>query len=143
MQQSNCPRTSFRGFHPFHSFLILLLGFCTLFVPAAFAQRDSGTVSGTVQDQNHAVIPNANVTLENTATGDKRTSVSNETGFFHFAAVPVGTYKVSIAAQGFNSYVATDIIMHAGEDHRLPELLLSIAGAQQNVEVVASGASSI
>ena len=76
MQASIHQRTFVRGSFV-QSCLVLLLGICTFFVPAAFAQRDTGTISGTVQDQNHAVIPNANVTLENTTTGDKRTSTSN------------------------------------------------------------------
>ena len=70
-----------------------------------------GTISGTVEDQGRAVIPNATVTLENTSTGEKRTVASNGTGFFNFAAVRVGTYKVTITASGFNEFTATDIII--------------------------------
>jgi len=66
--------------------ILLLTLMCCCFLPAAFAQRETGTISGTVQDQSHAVIPNANVTLQSTTTGDRRTTVSNGEGFFTFAA---------------------------------------------------------
>lgn len=123
--------------------LILAVICCSLFVPAARAQRDTGTISGTVQDQSHAVIPNANVTLQSTTTGDRRTTVSNGAGFFSFAAVPPGTYNVNIKAPGFNELNATNIIMHAGEDHKLPELLLGISTTAAQVEVTASEAAVI
>lgn len=121
--------------------LLFLLG--GLFVPAAFGQRDTGTIGGTVEDQYHAVIPNATVTLLNVSTGDKRVATSNGTGFFHFAAVAVGTYKVTISATGFSNYVATDIIMHAGEDHSIPNIALTVGTTESNVEVVASEAAVI
>lgn len=128
-------------------FRILTLVFALMglyfFAPGALAQRDTGTISGTVQDQGHAVIPNANVSLENTTSGDKRMITSNGAGFFNFAAIPVGTYKVTITAKGFSSYVATDVIIHAGDDHKLADVLLNVEGAQANVEVVASQAGVI
>ena len=130
-----------RSTHFGFSCLIFLL--CLSLIPLARAQRDTGTISGTVQDVAHAVIPGATATLQNTATGDKRSSVSNGTGFFNFAAVPVGTYKLTITAPGFTDYVATDIIMHAGEDHRIPDIGMKIASAEAKVEVVASEAGTI
>jgi hypothetical protein len=115
----------------------------TFLAPAAFAQRNTGTISGTVEDKSHAVIPNATVTLESTATHDKRTSTSNGTGLFTFAAVPVGTYQLTISATGFNNFTATDIIMHAGEDHKIPDIALGVSGQQEQVEVSASEAAVI
>lgn len=132
-----------RKLHTYLHYGLLILVCCILSAGSAFAQRDTGTISGTVQDQNHAVIPSATVTLENTTSGDKRVSVSNGAGFFNFAAVPVGNYKLTITANGFNNYLATDIIMHAGEDHTIPDIALNVAGAQASVDVVASEAAVI
>lgn len=123
--------------------LLSLLLSCFFLTPAAMAQRDSGTISGTVQDQGQAVIPNATVTLQSTTTGDKRTITSNAAGMFTFAAVPVGSYDLTIDAQGFSQYASKGIIMHAGEDHRIPNIALGIAGAQTQVEVTASDAAVI
>lgn len=121
--------------------LLMLLG--GLISTSAWAQRGTGTISGTVQDAKRAVIPNATVTLENAATADKRQSVSNGTGFFNFAAVGVGTYKISISAPGFNTLEENDIVIHAGDDRLLPELILSVAGTEAKVEVTASDAGII
>src|SRR5215469_1189019 len=123
--------------------LVLALLCVCLSVPAAFGQSGTGTISATVQDPTRAVISNAAVTLENIATHDKRATVSNGSGFFNFAAVPPGTYKITVTAEGFNPFVATDIIMHAGEDHKLPELQLGVSGTSAQVEVTASEAAVI
>lgn len=64
---------------------------CLLFAVAlsvsAFAQNLSGQLSGTVLDQTGAVIPNANVVLTNSNTGDIRRTVINSDGVFAFASI--------------------------------------------------------
>ena len=48
----------------------------------AFAQSDRGTISGTVSDPAGALIPNANVTVVNQATGVKLALATTQTGNF-------------------------------------------------------------
>ncbi|HVW78141.1 MAG TPA: carboxypeptidase regulatory-like domain-containing protein [Alloacidobacterium sp.] len=119
--------------------------FCILTIAgvSAFAQGGTGTISGTVLDTQSAVVPSAQVTLENTTSGDKRVITSNGSGFFHFASVPVGTYKVTVDAAGFEPYIATDIIIHAGDDRTLPQLVMQVSGSKSTVQVVASEAGVI
>ncbi|HEY9127737.1 MAG TPA: carboxypeptidase-like regulatory domain-containing protein, partial [Acidobacteriaceae bacterium] len=110
---------------------------------ASLAQTSSGSITGTVQDKSGAVIPNADVTLINVQTQDQRKTQSNGSGSFFFAAVPVGTYKVSITASGFSTFTATDIIMHSGESHVIPDIQLPVLTANTNMEVTASQAAVI
>jgi hypothetical protein len=119
---------------------LLILTFCP---NAMWGQSSSGTISGTVADKTGAVIPNAPVTLINTQTDDVRKTLSNGSGLFFFAAVPVGTYKVTISATGFSTFVATDIIMHSGESHVIPDINLPLQAANTDVEVTASQAGLI
>src|SRR5438105_10321306 len=42
----------------------------------AFAQTDTGKITGTVKDQNGAIVPGANVTV-NTRTGEERSAKAN------------------------------------------------------------------
>jgi len=114
------------------------------FVPKfAHAQSASGTISGTVTDASGAVIPNASVVLQNAASGSKYNSASNGSGFFNFAAVPPGTYTLTIQAAGFASWVAKDITEHQGESHNIPHIILPIASAETRVQVTASEAGVI
>ncbi|HEV2763684.1 MAG TPA: carboxypeptidase regulatory-like domain-containing protein [Pyrinomonadaceae bacterium] len=58
-----------------------------------------------------AAVPNANVTVRNTDTGETRTAQTNEEGFYRFAALPVGPYEVAVEKSGFSKYVQTGITL--------------------------------
>ena len=61
-------------------FAILLLSFAG----SALAQTDQGAISGVVQDNSGAVIPDANVTVTNVDTGLTLEAKSNRSGVFIF-----------------------------------------------------------
>src|SRR5258708_34176641 len=84
----------------------LFLALALVTMPAA-AATGLGEVRGTVQDASKAVIPNAKVTLTNTATGVAREGQSNEQGIYYFGAVPIGPYKVLAQASGFSNWEGT------------------------------------
>jgi len=64
----------------------------TLAVMPMAAQTGLGVVRGTVEDASKAVIPNAKVTLTNTATGVSKESQSNADGIYYFGAVQIGLF---------------------------------------------------
>ncbi len=74
-----------------------------LFVSPAFAQLDTGTISGTVADQTGAAVPGASVAIKNVATGIVRRLVTNEAGRYEAVALPIGTYEVTASLAGFLS----------------------------------------
>ncbi|MEK7408632.1 MAG: carboxypeptidase regulatory-like domain-containing protein, partial [Acidobacteriota bacterium] len=78
-----------------------------LFVSSAWPQASTGTVRGTVRDQTEAAIPKASVSLTNTATNVALRSTSNEVGFFLFAGVLPGPYRLSAEAPGMQKFEAT------------------------------------
>ncbi len=84
--------------HPFRNAatcFLLMLTLCVLFTCNMWAQGGSGELSGVVTDPSGAVVPNAQITLSNTATGDKRTTVTTGAGIYRFSALPVvGTYTL-------------------------------------------------
>ena len=80
--------------------LLMLLGFTT----AAYAQFSSG-LQGTVSDPSGAVVPEASVTLTNTATGVSQKTTTGAQGVFRFVSVAPGPYKVTTEAAGFTSHV--------------------------------------
>jgi hypothetical protein len=121
---------------------------CIVFVLCLVAQplhgqSTSGTISGTVTDSTGAVIPMATVTLQNAASGDKRTTATNNDGFFSFQAVPPTNYKVIITSKGFVTWVGTDIALHANEKLGLSSIVMKVATTDAAVEVSASQAGVI
>jgi len=83
--------------------LLLLLALVMMFtVQATMAQSlISGDISGTVTDPSGAGIPGAAVSATNRDTGVAQTTSTNQQGFYHFAFLRPGSYKVEVKASGF------------------------------------------
>src|SRR5437016_7288721 len=60
---------------------VLVLGVLALLTTIVWAQAGTGELTGLVADPSGAVVPNAQVTLTNSATGDKRTTVTTRQAF--------------------------------------------------------------
>src|SRR5262245_15086694 len=65
----------------------------------ALAQIDQASVSGTVHDQNKAVVTGATVTVKNDRTGDVRTATAKEDGSFTIRNLKPSTYTITVTAQ--------------------------------------------
>ena len=82
--------------------LVALLGVILLATgQRGFGQDTNASLSGTVTDPSNAAIPNAKLTLTNSATGFQSNFVSDETGAYTFRNLTPGTYKIEITAGGF------------------------------------------
>ena len=114
--------------------LRLVLVLATLAAANLSAQSIYSTLTGIVTDPAQAVVPNAKVTLTNTASGDVRRTVTNADGYFTFASVPVASYDLTIEATGFQTYKLTGIAFTAGEK-RNADVVLKVGSTQETVEV--------
>ena len=104
------------------------------------AQTVTGQISGTVTDPSGAVISGAKITLTYALTGQQRSVVTDTSGVFTFPELVPGTYNVSIAAQGFQPYSQTNIVVGASERVALHEIQLSVGNVSTEVTVTANEA---
>src|SRR5215210_5268418 len=94
----------------------LVLSFSALFVfTSAALGQNTGTISGTVQDQSGAVVAGANVKAQNPATNFTRETVSATNGFYRFDQLPVGTYSISTEAAGFKKSVTQSVALSVND----------------------------
>ena len=107
-----------------------------LLVVPAFAQTDTGSLVGTVRDPTGAAVPNASVTLTNSATGVSRTSTTNESGAYQFNALLAGSYNVKASAPGFASQIRNDVAIDI-QSRPSVDFELKIGDAAQTIEVEA------
>ena len=70
---------------------------------AALAQQTTGTVTGTITDEEGNPVTGARVTFISPALQGERTAETNDKGQFAAALLPVGSYAVSISAKGLAS----------------------------------------
>ncbi len=113
---------------------VLLLG---LLVPLpCLPQASTGSVSGLVRDQTGAVIPNATVSLTNTATNVTQKTATNEAGLYRFPGVLPGQYRLTVEAPGMQKFEATLTVQVQQSDVVDVVLRVGTAVAQVVVEDV-------
>ena len=93
------------------SLTLLLLLTATM---AAFSQSSTSTVTGTVHDSSNAGIPGARLSLTNTATNVSFSTTSNSVGYYQFAGIIPGAYKLDAASAGLANFEATFDVQAAG-----------------------------
>ena len=91
---------------------LLLLAVLASLLAYPLRAGDGGRISGTVQDATGAVIVGARVTVSNSDTGAVRTAVTDASGTYAFADLPVGRYDISIENPGFRPYRRTGVILY-------------------------------
>lgn len=111
----------------------------TLFLTAltTFAQTDSTQILGLLTDASGAVIAGATVTAKHVATGDVRSTTSNESGNYIFPLLSIGEYELTVSAAGFKSEVRTGIVLQLQQKARL-DFTLQVGQQVERVEVAAS-----
>src|SRR5215813_4328870 len=82
------------------------------------AQADSGRISGTVKDQNGAIVPGATIVAKNERTGDERTTTSNVDGTYSVTNLKPSNYTLTVTASGL-SQTLTGIQVLVGEEFKL------------------------
>jgi outer membrane receptor protein involved in Fe transport len=60
----------------------------------------TGSIVGTVKDPSSAALPDAQVDLQNTGTGEKQSTSTNAEGAYRFALLKPGAYEVSVVLKG-------------------------------------------
>lgn len=115
--------------------LLVLVAF-VLFSQILVGQRTTATLYGNVQDQTGAMVPGAQVTLTNEATGAVFQSKSDARGDFTFTFLPVSEYRIEISANGFKTYSRGGMALEAGQQVRLP-VALQVGGVSEKIAVTA------
>jgi carboxypeptidase family protein len=98
----------------------------------------TGSIGGTVLDQQGAIVATATVNAVDVATGAKFSSQTNSQGYFELRSLPLGTYSLTIEASGFRSLHLSNVIVEAGKTNMLSSLTLEIGSASETVTVEAA-----
>lgn len=107
-----------------------------LFGTVLSAQTVSTEILGLITDQSGASVPGATVTARRVATGDVRTTSSNETGNYIFPLLDIGEYEVTCSAPGFKTEVRRGIVLQLQQKARL-DFQLQVGDQVERVEVQA------
>jgi len=100
--------------------------------PAAAQTPNTAALVVTVVDQTGAVVPDAKVSVVNSATGATRDLTSSVDGSATVGALPLtGHYKVSVTKTGFVSEGVQDLTLRAGETATVKIKLVATGGTSE------------
>lgn len=101
------------------------------------AQTSQGTILGTLTDSTGAVVAKADIQLINSGTGTKIVAKTNDSGYYQFVEVPVGTYSIVVQQKGFKKLSRPGITLETGARIQV-DLALTVGAETETVEVSAS-----
>ena len=104
---------------------------------AARAQNFTGSVRGTVTDQQGAAIAGADVMITNVDTGYSRSVKADKDGSYSFQSLPLGRYTLSVTGEGFKAFQVKDVILHVNDSLTL-DAQLKLGAKTETIEVVAT-----
>src|SRR5579859_747891 len=97
----------------------IFLVFLLLAAVSLSAQTFRGTILGTVTDPSGAVVSGAKVTVKNTGTGLERSAETSGDGSYSISELPIGTYNVTITQSGFQTFLATGVVVDVATERRV------------------------
>ena len=121
---------------PFRAIQTLLLACLIAAVPAT-AQRDMGTLLGSVTDPSGAAIPGATITITEEATGVATTVESDALGNYIRPLIKPGTYSIACESPGFKRSVQTGVVLQSAGRVQ-SNFVLEIGEVTETIEVLAA-----
>jgi hypothetical protein len=104
-----------------------------------FAQEQRGSITGSVFDQQGAVVPNASLSVIDNGTGAVFSSKTSAEGVFTVPGLPFGTYSVVISAPGFRKWETKSVQVITAQEASI-KAVLEIGQATETVTVEAAQA---
>ncbi len=121
---------------PLALLLVLILGTA----PAAYAQSNTGQISGRVTDTSGAVLPGVVITLTGGSLLESQTTVTADTGSFQFVGLLPGTYTMRYELSGFRTVLRETVPVQVGSN-TTANAQLEVSALEETVTV--SGESPV
>ena len=108
-----------------------------LVAPLLFGQGERATITGTVTDTTKAIIPDASITLRNTATNVAAHATTNSAGLYFITSLPPGSYELRVEKTGFRPSRVDNIPLTTGLAATI-DVNLEVGSVSEAVEVKAA-----
>src|SRR6201981_2432473 len=120
------------------SSLAILLVFCCLapFSAPVAAQSTFGSLSGSVTDASGAAMPDATITLTNSATAAKQSVTTGPDGLYSFVDLTPGSYVLEVEKQGFKHFKRDPVVVQVQQSVRI-DVPMEVGAVTQTVEITA------
>lgn len=96
----------------------------------------TATLVGNVTDASGAAVANADVTVTNTGTNVVTRSKTNEEGAYYVPFLIIGSYSLTVEAQGFKKFQQEGLQLNAGETPRI-NVQLQVGSVNEEIKITA------
>jgi hypothetical protein len=128
-----------RQYGPVLQLLVFMVMACTSI--ALNAQSTTGSIYGTVADTTGAVVPGAQVTVKETATGELFNATTSDSGDYSFPTLKPGEYVITAKHEGFQAQIQQGLRLDANQNVHA-NFSLQTGSVEQTV-TVSSDTSSV
>src|SRR5579871_967978 len=104
----------------------------------AWAQKDTGGITGTVQDPSGAVVGGAKVTVTDADRGTTFTTTTSPQGEYTASPLKIGRYNVAVEAKGFKKSEVGPIVVDVQALPRV-DVKLQVGAIAETVKVTTQG----
>src|SRR5229473_6381569 len=112
----------------------LCLSLAAVFAPRLSAQTTYGSIAGTVADSSGAAISDAQVTLTNIGTAEKRVQQTGSDGLYSFVNLLPGRYRIDAEKTGFKRTSQPEVVVQVQQTSSI-NLTMQVGDVTQTVEV--------
>jgi hypothetical protein len=109
----------------------------TFSLSTGYAQSFQSQLTGTVTDASGAVIPNADLTVKNLATGVSAVTKTNGDGIYRFPTLQPAQYELNCTVTGFKRFHQSGFTLAVDQ---VMEMNISLEPGQSSQEVTVTGA---
>ena len=117
--------------------VVCVLALLILSAAGASAQQITAVMQGTVTDASAAAVANAEVTAVQRETGFTRTVTSDQQGAYLLVELPVGHFRLSVEAKGFQKFIQEGISLDVNQNATVA-IHLAVGIPTQEVRVQAN-----
>ena len=117
--------------------VLFLAVMCVVSSVPMWAQKDAGSIVGTVKDQTGATVPNAKITVSDVERGIRLETSTNESGEFVAGPLRVGRYTVTVEHPGFKRSITPPVDLDVQQRIAL-NVALQVGQISESIEVTAA-----
>jgi hypothetical protein len=114
--------------------ILTMFGLLAISALSSLAQEITGSIRGTVRDEQGAVVTTATVRATNVETGLSRSAAVESDGAYQIEHLPVGRYTVEVDALGFKKFVQQNLVLTVDQTQAL-NVTLAVGAESQTVTV--------
>jgi len=98
---------------------VLVLSFVVILLCHTVHAQSTASIEGQVIDQNGAILPSVEITVVSNNIGIMRVGATDDDGRYQIAALPVGSYRIEVRAEGFQTQIIERLNLEVGRTVKL------------------------